>query len=86
VPYVLPEDRKWLDAILKDFFGEFDLEAGQLNYLISRMLADQILAQECYARFNELVGMLECAKLEFYRRVIAPYEDAKIIKNGDVYK
>ncbi|SRR6266699_1441575 len=85
MPYITPEDRKWLDYILKDFFGKVDLEAGQFNYLISRMLDDQVLEQECYKRFNELVGMLECAKLEFYRRVIAPYEDMKREKNGDVY-
>ena len=29
--------------------------------------------------------MLECAKLELYRRVAAPYEDEKIDQNGDVY-
>lgn len=33
--------------------------------------------------FN-LVGELECCKLEIYRRLIAPYEDKKIIENSDV--
>ena len=31
------------------------------------------------------MGALECAKLELYRRVAAPYEDVKIMENGDVY-
>jgi len=26
----------------------------------------------------------ECAKLEFYRRFVAPYEDKKIQENGDI--
>ena len=30
------------------------------------------------------MGVLECCKLEFYRRVAAPYEDIKIEENGDV--
>lgn len=33
----------------------------------------------------DALGALECCKLEFYRRVAAPYEDSKIISNGDVY-
>lgn len=33
----------------------------------------------------EIGGAIECAKLEFYRRVAAPYEDKKIAENGDVY-
>ena len=38
-----------------------------------------------YARINELIGVLECAKLELYRRIAVPYEDTKIAENGDVY-
>ena len=33
-----------------------------------------------------MVGVLECAKLELYRRMAAPYEDEKIEDNGDVYE
>jgi hypothetical protein len=29
--------------------------------------------------------MLECAKQEFYRRNTAPYEDEKVLENGDVW-
>jgi hypothetical protein len=38
-----------------------------------------------YAEINEVVGVLECCKLELYRRLAAPYEDTKIKENGDVY-
>jgi hypothetical protein len=38
-----------------------------------------------YAHINEAVGALECAKLELYRRVAAPYEDEKMKESGDVY-
>lgn len=31
-------------------------------------------------------GVLRCAQLEFYRRVLAPYEDKKRKQNGDVYE
>ena len=33
----------------------------------------------------QVVGAVRCAQMEFYRRVAAPYEDAAIKKNGDVY-
>ena len=38
-----------------------------------------------YAALAEAVGVIETAKLELYRRVAAPYEDDKIVENGDVY-
>jgi len=31
-----------------------------------------------------MIGVLECVKQEFYRRKVAPYEDIKIIENGDI--
>lgn len=60
--------------------------AGELNYLITCMLIDYVNNHgKSYAVINEAVGALECAKLEFYRRLVAPYEDKKIADNGDVY-
>ena len=38
-----------------------------------------------YYHYNQLIGVLECAKLELYRRLVTPYEDIKITDNGDVY-
>lgn len=32
----------------------------------------------------EIIGALEATKLEIYRRLIGPYEDTKLKKNGDV--
>ena len=36
------------------------------------------------AKINEAVGALECAKLEFYRRLAGPCEDRKVAENGDL--
>jgi hypothetical protein len=59
---------------------------GNLNFIIST-LANMYLEANglSYAKINEVIGVLECAKLELYRRIAAPYEDAKIEENGDVY-
>ncbi len=37
-----------------------------------------------YSKANELVGVLECVKQEFYRRQVVPYEEEKIRENGDL--
>jgi hypothetical protein len=34
---------------------------------------------------HNVVGVLECCKLELYRRLVSKYEDIKILLNGDVY-
>lgn len=37
-----------------------------------------------YNTLSDVVKAMECAKLEFVRRHLAPYEDSKILQNGDV--
>lgn len=59
---------------------------GELNYLITLLVQAYIEQRgESYQTYNDAVGALESAKLELYRRKIAPYEDQKIQENGDVY-
>ena len=60
--------------------------AGELNYCITTLI--RVYMQDKvknYALFNSVVGALESCKLEFYRRIVAPYENTKIEENGDVY-
>lgn len=61
--------------------------AGELNYLITQICLKYINGGEQlhYQDLNDVIGALEGAKLEFYRRLVAPYEDTKIKENGDVY-
>lgn len=64
----------------------YPLNAGQLNYAISRIIWQYLDRHGMsYQYANDCLGALEGAKQELYRRVIAPYEDEKIRKNGDVY-
>jgi len=67
--------------------GQFSspVNSGELNFLITTIIRDYYNDNPCYQSINDIVGALEGAKLEFYRRVAAPYEDTKIILNGDVY-
>lgn len=80
MPYIPPARRKELDL-------KFDPKtAGELNYVITSQLTNYIfLNGESYQTFNDIIGALEGAKLELYRRLIVPYEDRKARENGDVY-
>ncbi len=81
MPYIKPERRV---RILE--FKEPPQDAGELNFLISHIIWNYIsLKREKYQHYNDVLGALEGAKLELYRRKIAPYEDEKIKENGDVY-
>ena len=59
---------------------------GELNYQITRLVWRYAeISPNSYVTYNEIIGVLECAKQEFYRRIAAPYEDRKHRENGDVY-
>lgn len=80
----MPYIEKAVRASLED--GRKPTEAGELNYLITR-LCDEFLMKTAmsYKNINQVIGALECAKLELYRRVASPYEDRKLALNGEVY-
>lgn len=81
MPYIKQERR---DALLKN--GHDMESAGELNYILTR-IALKYLEQHSlsYKTINDIVGALEGAKMEFYRRIAVPYEQSKIRTNGDVY-
>ena len=81
MPYIKTDDRPLLDKIIVQIPKE--LTMGELNYLITKILLTT--EPQCYIDYNALVGVLECVKLELYRRAIAKYENKKITDNGDVY-
>ena len=81
MPYVKQEDRNrlWKDLTPKT--------PGELNYVLKMFTLRYLAMKEKldYSALNEVVGVFESMKLEFYRRIVAGYEDSKIIENGDVY-
>lgn len=79
----MPYIQKYEREVIKN--GLLPESAGQLNFVISSLVDNYLADNVCYERINEVIGVLECAKLELYRRIAAPYEDVKIQENGDVY-
>jgi hypothetical protein len=48
------------------------------------LLVDELYTYGGFEELSDGIKVLEAAKLEFYRRRVAPYEDIKIKENGDV--
>lgn len=84
MPYIKPEDRRRFQE------GVFAVPPtkteGELNYVFTLLAIDHLKEHGLsYATINEIDGAFDAARMEFYRRVAAPYEDMKIAENGDVY-
>jgi hypothetical protein len=81
MPYINPKTRSVFEPDVEP------ITEGQLNYMIMRII-DRFMASHpkmTYAVINKVIGVLECAKLELYRRIAGPYEDKKKEENGDVF-
>ncbi len=81
MPYINNKEREELD------WAERGPETpGELNYKLTRTILDYMQGKkESYSLYNEVIGVLECCKQEFYRRPVADYENKKLDLNGDVY-
>lgn len=82
MPYIRQEKRKALDEKIRAI-SDGVLTYGELNYVITKLLLG--MDGDSYEDLQNLIGTLECAKQEFYRRKIAPYEEKKRKENGEVY-
>lgn len=81
MPYVNESDRELYapEVVVPD-------SPGGLNYQITMVVKHYLEGNgESYRTYNDIIGALECAKLELYRRMVVPYENKKRLANGDVY-
>ena len=88
MPYIKKDRRTLFDPTLNVLDATIEKSnptAGDLNYIIRNILHKYVsIKGGNYATYNEIIGLMECCKLEYYRRAIAPYENKKIDENGDV--
>ncbi len=87
MPYIKTANRTKYNTVLKELIETLkalppEEVDGELNYVITKLLKEIYPLR--YLHINKAIGVLECAKLEYYRRVAAPYEDLKIKEAGDV--
>jgi hypothetical protein len=89
MPYIEKKRREHFkqDEITAFVDGTTDIfTVGDINYIITNAVNQYVkLKGLSYSSINDVIGILECAKMEFYRRVAVPYEEKKKELNGDVY-
>jgi len=84
MPYIKQVDREEFNDALTHIGNNIE-NVGELNYCITVLLKHYLfLHGKSYKTLNECLGVLVAAKLEFYRRDVAEYEDIKIKENGDI--
>ena len=80
MPYLKMQEK---EALLDHMYPT---RPGELNFLVTTLCRRYwSKSGKNYQAINDIVGALEGAKLEFYRRIASKYEDSKIQSNGDVY-
>lgn len=93
MPYIVQDKRNLLDPGIDQILdGLRQIESddpennfeGCINYIITALIT-RAYEKTSYREINDIIGALECAKLEFYRRQAAPYENQKCYENSDVY-
>ncbi len=88
MPYIARKDRPQYQEIINELASRVPKDRmarpGHINYIVS-LLIEKVYGKELrYADHNEVVGVLNCIALEFYRKKTAPYEDIKIKEEGDL--
>ncbi len=84
MPYIKQEARKGLNTI-SEYSSAAPANAGELQYVFAILIKGYLGSEYRYQDLNDVMGALAGAQMEFYRKVVAPYEDKKIAENGDVY-
>lgn len=82
MPYIKHEGRSRLSPRI----AVTDLTApGDLNYAMHELIAGYMAMNGMsYQTCNDVLGVLSAISHEYYRRLVASYEDRKIAENGDV--
>lgn len=87
MPYVNKDTKERFKKLVDEINSTPIYLPGELNYLITEICQRYLYRHSDYGYvdINGVVGALDCCKMEFYRRIGCPFEDKKIIENGDAY-
>jgi hypothetical protein len=93
MPYIPQQDRTAYDPLIAGLVEALarqhpDRRKGHANYVLTQVLRGawgvDAAAGESYSNYADVIGTLECAKQELYRRWAAAYEDGAIARHGDL--
>ena len=87
MPYIAEDRRTKLDGPISELITqlrELGWNEGDLNYSVSRLIGAAFEDEMRYHTAARVTGVLSNVATEFERRLVGPYEDGAIEKNGDV--
>ena len=82
MPYIKQERRQPMDNIIGLMTLEKVKANGDLNYILFKFCKYQV--EPSYNNYKNFCGELRQCATEIERKILAPYEDQKILENGDV--
>ena len=82
MPYIKQEDRPVMDMVVKAMVDADVRATGDLNYILYAFCKRYI--EPGYNNYKNFCGELRQCATEIERRLLAKYEDEKILVNGDV--
>ena len=83
MPYIKEADRVAMRMQLDSLVDKLT-KAGEFNFAFTHLIHKYLQGNLSYSTINEMIGMLECCKLELYTKIARKYEDQKIAENGDM--
>lgn len=89
--YIPQQMRPFIDDEIDDLVSQMKMipgykekRRGIFNYVICR-IGWKLLEKEGYIKLSGIRAAMDDASDEWYRRLMGPYEDKAIKKNGDVF-
>lgn len=85
MPYIPKETRETLEPNIKQLAAKIK-KPGDYNYVISRLYIEMLLQEPTrgYHERSKWLAAVTDASTEIRRRLVDPYEDGAIAKNGDL--
>jgi hypothetical protein len=86
MPYIKRDRRDVINAQDMKILSYDDIDsAGEIQYAIAVILKSYMERKDLtYQNCNDVVGALAGAQMEYYRKVVGPYESEKELENGSV--
>ena len=82
MPYIKQEDRPIMNKVVDSMIDVGVKANGDLNYILYKFCKEQV--SPSYNNYKNFCGELRQCATEIERRILAKYEDVKIIENGEV--
>lgn len=81
MPYIPQEQRNKYQDLINDIIA-LQPNIGEINFIFTSILKG--MKANSYLEHCLMMGTLSCVAEEYYRKIVVPYEEKKIIENGEL--